>query len=84
MRHKCSIAGVQSKCHICEDIVCGSPCLRPTGAMITGRTENVEALLACRPNCIPMAFPPSIMFKLWLPGTPMPGDLVDEVMAKLA
>ena len=30
-----------------------------------------------------MAFPPSIMFKLWLPGTPMPDDLVTEVCAKL-
>ena len=24
MRHKCSIAGVQSKCHVCEDIKCGA------------------------------------------------------------
>ena len=30
-----------------------------------------------------MAFPPSIMFKLWLPSTPMPAELVDEVTAKL-
>ena len=30
-----------------------------------------------------MAFPPSVMFKLWLPSTPMPADLVDEVTAKL-
>ena len=30
-----------------------------------------------------MAFPPSIMFKLWLPGEPMPDDLVDEVVARL-
>ena len=30
-----------------------------------------------------MAFPPSIMFKLWLPGEPMPDDLVDEVAARL-
>ena len=28
-----------------------------------------------------MAFPPSIMFKLWLPGEPMPEDLVDEIVA---
>ena len=30
-----------------------------------------------------MAFPASIMFKLWLPGEPMPDDLVDEVVARL-
>ena len=31
-----------------------------------------------------MAFPPSIMFKLWLPGEPMPDDLVDEVATRLS
>ena len=30
-----------------------------------------------------MAFPPSIMFKLWMPGDPMDETLVAEVMAKL-
>ena len=30
-----------------------------------------------------VAFPCSVMQKLWLPGTPMPDDLVDEIMAKL-
>ena len=30
-----------------------------------------------------MAFPSSIMFKLWMPGDPMPLDLVDEIMARL-
>ena len=30
-----------------------------------------------------MAFPPSIMQKLWLPGAPLPGDLVDEILTKL-
>ena len=30
-----------------------------------------------------MAFPPSVMFKLWQPGEPMPADLVDEVVAKV-
>ena len=30
-----------------------------------------------------MAFPPSIMFKLGLPGEPMPDDLVDEVVSRL-
>jgi len=30
-----------------------------------------------------MAFPPSIMFKLWLPGEPMPDDLVSDILARL-
>ena len=30
-----------------------------------------------------MAFPPSIMFKLWIPGEPMPDDLVTELCTKL-
>ena len=33
---------------------------------------------------ITMAFPPAIMFKLWLPGEPMPEDLVDEVAIMVA
>lgn len=32
---------------------------------------------------VTMAFPPSIMYKLWLPGTPMPEDIVDEIVGKL-
>jgi hypothetical protein len=31
-----------------------------------------------------MAFPPSIMFKLWLPGTPMADGTVEEIEAKLS
>ena len=31
-----------------------------------------------------MAFPASIMFKLWLPGTGMPDDIVDEITASHA
>ena len=30
-----------------------------------------------------VAFPSSVMQKLWLPGTPMPDDLIDEIVAKL-
>ena len=29
------------------------------------------------------AFPSSVMQKLWLPGEPMPHDLVDEIIARL-
>ena len=31
-----------------------------------------------------MAFPSSVMFKLWMPGDPMPNDMVDDIMARLA
>jgi len=30
-----------------------------------------------------VAFPLSVMQKLWLPGTPMPADLIDEIVSKL-
>lgn len=30
-----------------------------------------------------MAFPASIMYKLWLPSTPIPSDLVDEIRERL-
>ena len=30
-----------------------------------------------------MAFPSSVMYKLWMPGDPMPNDLIDDIIARL-
>ena len=32
------------------DVVCGSPCMRPTGAMLNGRIDNLDAFLAVHPT----------------------------------